>query len=564
MKSFNKRIDDLGDHLSPTDIVLRELHEMARVSSTTEYLASLKDGPTSNWPLNRMTRQARRAVEKSMKGMPSDAIEERVREAVRDVLFLWDLYLQVNLRIHDDLRTALPMMIHLAADVRFRLLDESRRADAARAWLAASRDLPYPLDAQTAAAVEAAIAHQVESWSVLNDGDTIDEWVYQELGEQAPDGDLDESAARISRRVERALRRLVRTEQVKPGKVVSLHDSPHPFLSTAPLLDGRWIDITVLELAELGAILADGGCALRGSGDLHTLAWEEFVRTDAQGERSPIDDASWHDARDSARDRVRSYRGGRRVFDGQDYVNLALYQRWRSRSLGSRLDASVENGFVVSSWNHWMKNRGLKAALAGIAVRPIDSHVDAEAWTVHDAKSARGLQSDRTRLFVELRSASIDRETATQGPTAAAEAAIPWQDGAVHVLTLIEGLAAAVQAIRRKHFRNGEIVFTELAERLERFRADLREVVKTFESQRDWADPLVGYLGFHALGQVGETANSKHQESVRKQVNPHVVQTGKRIAKEIIRDARFDSFIHVRDRDAAEKIIDEELDEFLA
>ena len=85
--------------------------------------------------------------------------------------------------------------------------------------LAASRDFPYPLDAQTAAAVGAAIAHQVESWSVLNDGDTIDEWVYQELGEQAPDGDLDESAARISRRVERALRRLVRTEQVKPHVV---------------------------------------------------------------------------------------------------------------------------------------------------------------------------------------------------------------------------------------------------------------------------------------------------------------------------------------------------------
>ena len=564
MSSHGKRLDGLDDCLSPTEIVLCQLREMARFRSMTEYLASLKDGPTPNWPLKRMTRQARRAVEKSMKGMPSDAIEERVREAVRDVLFLWYLYLQVNRRIHDDLRTAVPMMIHLAADVRFRLLDESRRADAARAWLRASRDFPYPLDPETAGSVEAALAHQVESWIVLRDAETIDEWVDEELGEQAPDGDLDESAARIARRVEREIRRLVRSNEIEPGKVVSLLDSPHPFLSTAPLLDGRWIDITVLELAELGAILADGGCALRGSGDLHTLAWEEFVRTDAQGERSPIDDASWHDARDSARDRVRSYRGGRRVFDGQEYVNLALYQRWRSRSLGSRLDASVENGFVVSSWNHWMKNRGLKAALAGIAVRPIDSRVDAEAWTVHDAKSARGLQSDRTRLFVELRSASIDRETATQGPTAAAEAAVPWRGGAAHVLTLVEGLAAAVEGIRSTYFRNAEIVFTELVERLDRFRADLREVLELFESQRHWADPSLPCLGFHAVGRDGETVNSKHQESVRKQVKPHVVQTGKRIAKEIIRDARFDSFIHVRDRDAAEKIIDEELDEFLS
>ena len=216
MSSHGKRLDGLDDCLSPTEIVLCQLREIARISSTLEYVENLKK---SDWPLKRMIRQARRAVTKAMKGMPSDAIDRHADEAERDVAFLWNLYLQVNRRIHDDLRTAFPMMIHLAADVRFRLLDESRRADAARALLAASRDFPYPLDAQTAAAVGAAIAHQVESWSVLNDGDTIDEWVYQELGEQAPDGDLDESAARISRRVERALRRLVRTEQVKPHVV---------------------------------------------------------------------------------------------------------------------------------------------------------------------------------------------------------------------------------------------------------------------------------------------------------------------------------------------------------
>ena len=561
MKSFNTRIDDLGDHLSPTDIVLRELREMARVSSPTEYLASLKDFER---PLNWMTRQARRAVQESPKGYSGDAIEERVREAVRDVLFLWYLYLQVNRRIHDDLRTALPMMIHLAADVRFRLLDESRRADAARAWLRASRDFPYPLDPETAGSVEAALAHQVESWIVLRDAETIDEWVDEELGGEDDDEVSEDSAARIARRVEREIRRLVRSNEIEPGKVVSLLDSPHPFLSSAPLLDGRWIDITVLELAELGAILADGGCALRGSGDLHTLAWEEFVRTDAQGERSPIDHASWHDARDSARDRVRSYRGGRRVVSGRDYVECALYQRWRCRSLGARLDASVENGFVVSSWNDWVKRQGRRAVLAGIRVEPIDALAVAGTWTVHDAKSARRLQVDRANRFAELRSAAIGKETPTEGPTAVDEAAVPWRGGAAHVLTLVEGLAAAVEGIRSTYFRNAEIVFTELVEPLDRFRADLREVLGLFESPRHWADPSLPCLGVHAVGRDGETAHAKHQESVRKQVKPHVVQTGKRIAKEIIRDARFDSVIHVRDRDAAEKIIDEELDEFLA
>ncbi len=561
MKSFNTRIDDLGDHLSPTDIVLRELREMARVSSTTEYLASLKDFER---PLNRMTRQARRAVQKSPKGYSGDAIERHVVEAERDVAFLWNLHLQVNRRIHDDLRTAVPMMIHLAADVRFRLLDESRRADATRAWLRASRDFPYPLDPETAGSVEAAIAHQVESWIVLRDAETIDEWVDEELGGEDDDAVSEDSAARIARRVEREIRRLVRSNEIEPGKVVSLLDSPHPFLSSAPLLDGRWIDVIALELAELGVILAGSGCTRRGSRDLHTLAWEEFVQTDAQGELSPIDHASWLDARAAATERVRSYRGRRRVVSGRDYVECALYQRWRCRSLGARLDASVENGFVVSSWNDWVKRQGRRAVLAGIRVEPIDALAVAGTWTVHDAKSARRLQVDRANRFAELRSAAIGKETPTEGPTAVDEAAVPWRGGAAHVLTLVEGLAAAVEGIRSTYFRNAEIVFTELVEPLDRFRADLREVLGLFESPRHWADPSLPCLGFHAVGRDGETAHAKHQESVRKQVKPHVVQTGKRIAKEIIRDARFDSVIHVRDRDAAEKIIDEELDEFLA
>ena len=211
-----------------------------------------------------------------------------------------------------------------------------------------------------------------------------------------------------------------------------------------------------------------------------------------------------------------------------------------------------------------MKRQGRRAVLAGIRVEPIDALAVAGTWTVHDAKSARRLQVDRANRFAELRSAAIGKETPTEGPTAVDEAAVPWRGGAAHVLTLVEGLAAAVEGIRSTYFRNAEIVFTELVEPLDRFRADLREVLGLFESPRHWADPSLPCLGFHAVGRDGETAHAKHQESVRKQVKPHVVQTGKRIAKEIIRDARFDSVIHVRDRDAAEKIIDEELDEFLA
>ena len=264
---------------------------------------------------------------------------------------------------------------------------------------------------------EASIAHQVESWSVLNDGDTIDEWVYQELGEQAPDGDLDESAARISRRVRNARSGASygpnRSSRVRSSLSTThrIRSSVQPRCSTAAgstSPSSSWPSWALSSPTADARSAGPGTCIPSpGRSSSGPTLRENALRSTTPPGMTP--------AR-PRRERVRTYRGRRRVFDGQDYANLALYQRWRSRSLGSRLDASVENGFVVSSWNHWMKNRGLKAALAGIAVRPIDSRVDAEAWTVHDAKSARRLQvGTRETSSPNWAPPSIGKETPTRG-----------------------------------------------------------------------------------------------------------------------------------------------------
>lgn len=41
----------------------------------------------------------------------------------------------------------------------------------------AEMQMPYPLDPETAAAVEAAKQHHVLTWDVLEEGDDIGEWV---------------------------------------------------------------------------------------------------------------------------------------------------------------------------------------------------------------------------------------------------------------------------------------------------------------------------------------------------------------------------------------------------
>ena len=185
---------------------------------------------------------------------------------------------------------------------------------------------------------------------------------------------------------------------------------------------------------------------------------------------------------------------------------------------GARLNASVESGCVVSSFIDWMKNQGPKAVLADIRVEQVKSLADAGTWTVHDSHLARRLQVDRTHLFAELRSSAIGEETLTGDSRPGDGGSIPWRDGAAYVLTLIDGLAAAVEGIQSKYFRNSEIVHTELVELLERFRVDLRRAIEMVESQRDWDKPLLAPLDLPSRPDDRETADGEHDEPLHKQI----------------------------------------------
>ena len=144
MSSFKRRVDGLDDSLSPTEIVLRWLQEVAGFPSADDYVASIKDKPSSAWPLHRLTQEAERAATASSKGLPRDTIDRKVREAVRDVVFFFHLHLELNSRISDELRVASPSLALLAVDLNHRMREDARRSDAALAWMRACHELPYP------------------------------------------------------------------------------------------------------------------------------------------------------------------------------------------------------------------------------------------------------------------------------------------------------------------------------------------------------------------------------------------------------------------------------------
>ena len=565
MSSFKKRVEDLDDSLSPTEIVLRWLQEVAGFPSADDYVASIKDRPSSAWPLHRLTQEAERAATASSKGLPRDTIDRKVREAVRDVVFFVHLHLKLSSRIYDELRVASPILALLVVDLNHRMREDARGSDAALAWMRACHELPYPLDLETAAAVEAALEHRVESWSLLREAETVEEWVLAMLPEDDDEVSADEEVSdgngsdaevnRLARGVERELRRLVGSNVVRAGRLVTLPAVPIPFFACAPLLEGAWIDLTVLELAESGAILADRGCGLRGSGDVHLLASEEFVRTDAQGEQVPIDETTWREARKSAGARVGRYRGGRRRFGGRTYVKFALYQRWRARALGSRLEASTETGFLAESWNDWVKNQGAEAALAGVPVEPLTPFVNRDTWTVHDADLARGLQTNRANLLANLRSSALSEKRTTAG----ADAGVSWRDQATSLLVLIEGLASSVDTIRATYFRNHEILYPDLADYLVSCRNGVRTVLSLFEAERDGDDSWLLSFGSPPLQAEGDVAADEDDPDL-KRIKARIARTGARTVKDLLLRARFEALVFIGEREAARAILDQELD----
>ena len=350
---------------------------------------------------------------------------------------------------------------------------------------------------------------------------------------------------------------------LRHGRLVWLPTSPLPFFEAASLINGRWIDMTVLELAEMGAILTDAGFTWPVSGDPHRLVWNEFKQPNSQGEPTPIDDAVWHQTRRAAAARVRAYRGRRRVIDGRDYVELALYQRSRKRSLGNRLDAWIDKGFLVSDWNDWVKSQDPDAALADIAVRPLAPLVAADAWTVHDADRARSLQSTRASLIADLRPDKPNPDSSTAVALKGYSTDIASRDDAIELLVEIEGLVRAVDRIRADYFKNHEIVYPNHLDHLDACRYGIHSVLVDFEEQRGGDDSWIARLTDPSLPVEGEPTDSDYVDH-QKRVQERIAHAARNTVRELVHQAHFEALDFVGEKAAADRVMDKELEAMFA
>jgi hypothetical protein len=98
-----RRLGALEASLSPTELVLRWLAEAHSYDNWESYMRALLDVDPGDFPMDRLTREARTSAQQRSRGRPREEAERAVRTAVIDAGVRFQIVLNVNVRSQDFL-----------------------------------------------------------------------------------------------------------------------------------------------------------------------------------------------------------------------------------------------------------------------------------------------------------------------------------------------------------------------------------------------------------------------------------------------------------------------------
>jgi hypothetical protein len=449
-----------------------------------------------------------------MTGQPKKNIEASVRRAQLDVCFLIRLHHQVNFHWMTEERVWSVMFAALEEKLRAIKWEGFYRKLAKQMADMASREIPYPLEPETASIVKAAIRNHVTTLDEL-DEDTLDEWLYNYLLDQGarelPKGvyeyhdgkykpmvdaenekevrdcfkddieferfkageDYSKGLATVTdaeynrhyHRMVAAIQKLIDSGRVQQGTIVYLETVPMPFLQAVPLIEGKWLDRHVVELAELGAMLQANGYQVQETNDEHPLAWPRF--TNSSGNEISQDEMR------SLREQVdRCLKGLRtRKIDGRPYINFKDYCSWQERKVKG--DLSVCAGFTTASWNTWLDADCAEGHLAGVPAAQLQCYVDEQDYVLcpHGAEGQLERRASLLSTFGKAGSPRAGREEAV------------WKDIAGILLTKLYAFRQANVTIGQRYFDGEEVLFPDLVRSLAELIEYVEELVAMFNDE---------------------------------------------------------------------------------
>ena len=500
-----QRVAKLETGLTPKQAILLWFQEAHGFNTIFEYIHHLKGQPDSAAPIPRLTDQVAEAVKQTLKGHPREEIDKAVRQAYKDVLFLFFLHQQVNRKLISEERYFWTQGRFLIAELKSLLREQALGRRMRWNEIRVGIETPYPLDSETAAAVEAAKQHYVMTWEFLEEGDDLGQWLLESFlakGRTAlPDGayGMMSGAKHLYSKMptEDEVRPLFEDAEsfqkfldgedysygladvpdaeydahyeaivsaikgvAKQGIVVDLPSVPHQFLQEAPLVNGEWIDGYIVELAEWGARLVEKGLLLEESGDYHPMAWKRIINQEHGSEAcAAVSMKLWQ----QTRKRLAAFPGSTRVIDGRHNLSFADYSKWRGRRNKGDLKSGMRRGLVVSSWNQWVESQGGEgvATLAGVASGILDCYLDGYRYRV--CRNAGELAEEVSRRESLLESVQVGKPDSSNDERFR-QRVEHWKISALGFLPEIYILSRAINSISQRYFEGQDPLFSEVSD----------------------------------------------------------------------------------------------------
>jgi hypothetical protein len=123
--TLSKRLDNVEDNLSPREALVRWMRGAHQFESLFDYVRWLMDQPDDVYPLVRMQAQVVAAIRGRHKHVPDLTLRPEFYRAQKEVLFLYYLHEQVNLRFLADKEALALRVVLLIREMRL-LIEEER------------------------------------------------------------------------------------------------------------------------------------------------------------------------------------------------------------------------------------------------------------------------------------------------------------------------------------------------------------------------------------------------------------------------------------------------------
>jgi hypothetical protein len=377
---LNRRLDKLEASLSPEQIFRRWLAETLKFKSRREYMMWVAQDQQARHPFGIFHRHLNAVATSKTWEKASEHWKRllRAQETLRVSFYQFD---GVNETVERQLEHSLSGAYPVRSEVEFLVND----------LLQPLALMPLPLSEDVAAMVGTALENYVISEKEFCD--ELSRWI----GDYCNETTVNETATGLEKRLAKwkeVRRSCFEIGAIKWGYQVELGPFPYRSLGAASLVDGRWIDTRILELAEFAALLVSRGFRPQDPPDRHPLAPLPFVNW----EGLPPSEQELLNISNELESRLRQFKGTKQNIRGQVYADVDDYRSWTGRAVMGEL--TPKRGINVGHWNRWHDSRGGRALanIAGVKVHRLEAPFNSSDFVASEdqielvfRRKARGL-----------------------------------------------------------------------------------------------------------------------------------------------------------------------------